>query len=209
MPGLYIITQGEVEVLNQEMDAQLAILKEGNSIGEMSLIGSGHRSSANLRALSDTECLFCQRETFTAFLKKNPQYELAFYKGASGTLADRLRNTNQKISVDLDKAHALIEKVTEETKVLGYLGTTREGINNTSAHMLHEFFTILPLLEKLCAEHTQDGRELREAKDRIRELAAKESQNIDRFLQQLDMIGQHFIDVLSSLKEGDSLLRYR
>lgn len=201
VPGLYILQQGEVQVLNEQMDTQLAVLGEGSSIGEMSLIEQGQRSSANLRSLSDTtKGLFCKRETFLAFLRQDPQHELAFYKGASSTLAERLRQTNQKITFDLDKAQALIEKVADESKVLGYIGTTREGINSTGSHILQELRKILPLLEKISQEEGPEAQSLREAVASIRQLSSIESQNIDRFSQQLDMIGQYFSNMRRILR---------
>ncbi len=194
--GLYILLNGNVDVLNEKMDAQLATLERGSAIGEMSLIEKGQKSSANLRVQSDiVRLIFCDRETFDKFLSESPENERAFYKGASLTLCRRLRQTNGKINFDLNKAAEVMQGVLEESKVLKYLRSTQKGINDTGSNMLGEFFAILPLLEKVCESEVADKAQLRAAKQRIEALALAESQNIDRLAQQLDLISQYFTNI--------------
>ena len=78
--GLYIIKAGMVKVTKKAaetsgMEAVLAILKPGNSFGELSLI-DGLPRSANVVAMAPTVCYFLPREAFLLALKEN--LEIAF-----------------------------------------------------------------------------------------------------------------------------------
>lgn len=73
-PGteMYIVSKGEVEVLNDSSDS-LARLKEGNFFGELSLLLSEPRS-ATVRAVTECDLLSLSKQDFWKALKEHPEF---------------------------------------------------------------------------------------------------------------------------------------
>lgn len=140
--GLYIIANGQVRVFyagDDGAEATIALLSEGESLGELALIDGGPRSAAAL-ALSDTTAVAITHEDFVSWLEHRPEAARALLT----TLSERVRRTNQELAelVLLDLAERLARRLlslletSEDSKIRitqaelgGRLGVTREAVN--------------------------------------------------------------------------------
>lgn len=118
---IFLIKSGQVEVLKNEADSELshslAVLKAGNTIGELSLLDSGRRS-ASVRAVDDCEVLAIpirdienlarQEESISTKLKISLAYELG----------KRLRDTNEITVTVLNERLEEAEKRVEMGKFI-------------------------------------------------------------------------------------------
>jgi CRP-like cAMP-binding protein len=93
--GLYFITGGgaKVEIDRDGSKVVVAELKEGDFLGEFSIIDDKTRS-ASVICLQDTRCLLLTRDSFTKLLKKHPEIASQMLR----TLVGRIRNTNERIT---------------------------------------------------------------------------------------------------------------
>ena len=96
--GLYIIKSGMAKVTKSAADtagveAVLAILREGNSFGEISLI-DGLPRSANVTAMGPMECYFLPRNSFMLAVKEAPEIAL----GMLPALASMVRSADQWVA---------------------------------------------------------------------------------------------------------------
>lgn len=104
-PGraLFIISTGEVEVLAPNENGklgQVAVLGEGECLGEMSLL-TGEPCSATIRCKGAVESFFMTKEDFHGLLERVPQLNSYF----SRLLALRLKKTSSKLLEDLKGDH--------------------------------------------------------------------------------------------------------
>jgi CRP-like cAMP-binding protein len=92
--GLFIITDGQVEITKGEGDSRvrLAVLENGDLLGEMALIDDQPRS-ASATALVPTSCLLVTRGSFQTLVKKDPEIAWCIVP----TLADRIRELQQRM----------------------------------------------------------------------------------------------------------------
>ncbi|PKB63833.1 MAG: hypothetical protein BZY80_05320 [SAR202 cluster bacterium Io17-Chloro-G2] len=96
--GLYIIKTGNAKVTKTAaesagVEAVLAILRSGNSFGELSLI-DGLPRSANVTAMGPVECYFLPRASFLMALREDPVLAL----GMLIALAGMVRSADQWVS---------------------------------------------------------------------------------------------------------------
>ena len=95
--GLYIIKTGAAKVTtsseNGEVEAVIAILREGNWFGEIGLI-DGLPPSANVCAMSTMECFFLPRRAFLDALNENPEIAVSMLPG----LGNMVRSADQWIA---------------------------------------------------------------------------------------------------------------
>lgn len=98
--GLYIIKSGMAKVTKSAsetsatgVEAVLAILRQGNSFGEISLI-DGLPRSANVAAMGPIECYFLSRDAFLAALRESPEIAL----GMLPALAAMVRSADQWVA---------------------------------------------------------------------------------------------------------------
>ncbi|MCS7053469.1 MAG: cyclic nucleotide-binding domain-containing protein [Ignavibacterium sp.] len=96
--GLYIIRDGEVEIIKKVDDNKeltLASLTRGDFFGEMALIDNEKRSAS---AIAKTNCrisvLF--KPDIDEFIDKYPKSGIKILRGISLILAERLRNINEE-----------------------------------------------------------------------------------------------------------------
>jgi len=100
-PGasLFIVTTGEVEVLNRHggADKVIAALVAPAAFGEMALVDREPRS-ATIRARTDTEALELTAEAFTAFRKRSRDGFTFVVINVARILSSRLRETSQRLA---------------------------------------------------------------------------------------------------------------
>jgi len=82
--GLYIIKSGAAKVTtvseSGEIEAVIAILREGNWFGEIGLI-DGLPPSANVASMSAMECFFLPRRAFLEALNETPEIAVSMLPG--------------------------------------------------------------------------------------------------------------------------------
>jgi len=93
--GLYIVKKGMAKVSKSSsgatgVEAVLAILREGDSFGELGLI-DGLPRSANVTAMGPVECYFLPRAAFLIALRENPDIARSMLP----TLAGMVRTADQ------------------------------------------------------------------------------------------------------------------
>jgi len=92
--GLFLITSGRVEVFKSEEERRisLAILGEGDILGEMALVDDQPRSASAV-TLEPTTSLLLTRDSFRTLVKKNPEVAWAIVP----SLAARLRDLQNRL----------------------------------------------------------------------------------------------------------------
>jgi CRP/FNR family transcriptional regulator len=96
---LYIIKKGSVQLLKKGSNGQefpLATLKEGEILGEMSLIDNRPRT-ATAKVAEETVLLVMTKKPFTALLEKHPAIALKILLVFLKIANDRLRRANESI----------------------------------------------------------------------------------------------------------------
>lgn len=109
---LYVIAQGEVEIqinpalisapgkVNQE-EATIAILRRGQSFGEVALVDEGLRSASARAAQKDTRLLVIPRDKLMMLCETYPQLGYRLMYNLAADLAMKIRNTDLRIREQL------------------------------------------------------------------------------------------------------------
>jgi CRP-like cAMP-binding protein len=113
--ALFIIKEGRVAVRRREHTGEvreLAVLREGELFGEMSLI-EDQLVSADVVALTPVELLCLPRRDFELLLEKNPALAAKIYRSFCRSLSDKLRKANTRLA-------EATRKPGDEAKALGF-----------------------------------------------------------------------------------------
>jgi CRP/FNR family cyclic AMP-dependent transcriptional regulator len=122
--AMYLIESGRVRIFIQDEeknDVTLAELAQGDFFGEMSLI-DGRQRSADAQVIEDGRLAILSRDSFLAFVRKNPDVALAMLNA----LTERLRRTDELLRSRVSK------NVNEEAEA-------RSTIADRAADMIAEF----------------------------------------------------------------------
>ena len=109
---LYIITQGEVEILinpalvdapdkSNQAGSVIATLRRGQSFGEIALVDEGLRSASARAAQKDTRLLVISREKLVMLCETYPQLGYRLMYNLAADLAMKIRNTDLRIREQL------------------------------------------------------------------------------------------------------------
>lgn len=109
---LYIIAQGEVEIrINPALisapgkakqdEATIAILRRGQSFGEVALVDEGLRSASAHAAQNDTRLLVIPRDKLIMLCETYPQLGYRLMYNLAADLAMKIRNTDLRIREQL------------------------------------------------------------------------------------------------------------
>lgn len=110
---LYIITQGEVEILinpsvvgsssnkGKQVDSPIAILRRGQSFGEIALVDEGLRSASVRAAQKNTHLLVLSRDKVIMLCETYPQLGYRLMYNLAADLAMKIRNTDLRIREQL------------------------------------------------------------------------------------------------------------
>lgn len=107
--GMYIITSGGVQIcLNykREHQIELAMLKEGDFFGELSLLDESPRSATAV-AVGATEAVGFFRSDLMDLIEKSPSLGVKIVLALAEVLGERLRSTNKELRVLREKATQL------------------------------------------------------------------------------------------------------
>jgi CRP/FNR family cyclic AMP-dependent transcriptional regulator len=104
---LYIIAQGEIDILINpgnagsasmpESDLVLAKLRRGQSFGEVALVDEGLRSASARAAQKDTRLLVIPRDKLIILCETYPQLGFRLMHNLAADLAMKIRNTDLQI----------------------------------------------------------------------------------------------------------------
>ena len=104
---LYIIAQGEIEILinsgneetasGSEPDTVITKLRRGQSFGEVALVDEGLRSASARSAQKDTRLLVIQRDKLIMLCETYPQLGYRLMHNLAADLAMKIRNTDLRI----------------------------------------------------------------------------------------------------------------
>lgn len=105
---LYIITQGEVDILInpasvstlgrlEQEEAPVATLRRGQNFGEVALVDEGLRSASARAAQKDTRLLVIQRDKLIMLCETYPQLGYRLMYNLAADLAMKIRNTDLRI----------------------------------------------------------------------------------------------------------------
>lgn len=109
---LYIIAQGEVEISinpstinssskNKHTDSVIAILRRGQSFGEIALVDEGLRSASARAAQKETRLLVTSRDKLIMLCETYPQLGYRLMYNLAADLAMKIRNTDLRIREQL------------------------------------------------------------------------------------------------------------
>ena len=92
---MYMIITGKVKVTvdSEGKSKELGILKDGDIVGEMALVGGGTRS-ANVIALEDTELLKIDDKSLDRVRRRFPRIAAKLFLNISRVLSNRLKTQN-------------------------------------------------------------------------------------------------------------------
>ncbi len=106
---LYIITQGEVEILidpstvnsspaeGKETGSLIATMRRGQSFGEVALVDEGLRSASARAAQKETHLLIISRDKLIMLCETYPQLGYRLMYNLAADLAMKMRNTDLRI----------------------------------------------------------------------------------------------------------------
>ena len=109
---LYIITQGEVEILidpalvstpekRKQKVAPIATLRRGQSFGEIALVDEGLRSASARAAQKETRLLVISRDKLIMLCETYPQLGYRLMYNLAADIAMKIRNTDLRIREQL------------------------------------------------------------------------------------------------------------
>jgi CRP-like cAMP-binding protein len=109
---LYIITQGEVEILinpslvgaqdkSEQVGSIIATLRRGQSFGEIALVDEGLRSASARAAQKETRLLVISRDKLIMLCETYPQLGYRLMYNLAADIAMKIRNTDLRIREQL------------------------------------------------------------------------------------------------------------
>jgi CRP/FNR family cyclic AMP-dependent transcriptional regulator len=101
---LYVIARGEIEILISPTTGilsnekhQIAVLRHGQSFGEVALVDEGLRSATARATQKDTRLLVIPRDKFLMLCETYPQLGYRVMANLAADLATKIRNADMKI----------------------------------------------------------------------------------------------------------------
>lgn len=139
----FYIKKGKVEIFTKKDEDRrvLAVLKEGEMVGEMSLFEDSPRSASG-RAIEDSILLEVSKDEFHAFLQKEPKKAFIFTREIVEIISQRLRIANNYLaSLFSFSLSALRIKKVEDLAVLilDKIMSNISGINKCLLYIWNQF----------------------------------------------------------------------
>ncbi len=153
--AVYFILSGKAKVTlygEEGREIVLALLKEGDMFGEMSII-DGKPRSANVEAVKDMECLVINRAAFLDYLSTHHKVYMRFFAYLTGRLREATRKIGGLALLDVCGriAHTLIGMAKEGAKekvvaierptheeLAAMIGSSREVVSRALKKMTQE-----------------------------------------------------------------------
>lgn len=207
--GLYIVVAGEVDVMLPEYDKPIAVLGEGNSFGEMSVIEKGETASATVRVSSHTaEFLFCENAKLERLISEDSIFAHGFYKSAAMMMSSRLRNSNDKINNEIAKGVISAAQLIEDLELDEKIQQTSERLDEAGYNIVSKLSVMLTDIRELLQADEIPVDKLRKVCKNLEEVYYGESQKFDRLTQEMQLIEQYF-ENLKRMIDGNRQLAVR
>lgn len=100
--SVYIVLDGELSVMSQRLNREIASLGCGEMLGEISFVDS-RLPAATVVAARETYILEVRRDVLNAKLSDDPPFAARFFRAVATLLADRLRTTVGQLGYDSAK----------------------------------------------------------------------------------------------------------
>lgn len=153
---VFFIISGKVKVTlygEEGREIVLSILRQGDMVGEMSIIDDLPRS-ANVEAIEDLDCLVIGKQAFLNYLSKHHRVYIRFLAYLTGRLREATRKIGGLALLDVCGriAHTLIgmagkkgtasgvvavDRITHE-EIAAMIGSSREVVSRALKKMAHE-----------------------------------------------------------------------
>jgi CRP-like cAMP-binding protein len=95
--GVYFVAYGSLGVFPVADMEPVALLKQGEMVGEGILFDEDAHASSTIRAMEDTEVYAIAKKNLTHIFAQDRSLESLFLKGVTASLRDRLHATNDKV----------------------------------------------------------------------------------------------------------------
>lgn len=207
VPGLYVLTQGEVLV--ELEDRILARIRPGGVFGEMSFLGVNDKASATIRVETDeVRYLFCQRQTLLHEIEHNDRLSRDFFKAVAILMSERLRTTNEKMNSELRSGFSKIADLIDELDENSKIDQTRESLDQTGSHIVAKLRETIPQIEELESHHPEEYQEFEQVLNNLKEIMIEDAQSFDRICQKIDQLRQYF-DNLKTIIKGAGMFNIK
>ncbi|MBL6690616.1 MAG: cyclic nucleotide-binding domain-containing protein [Pseudomonadales bacterium] len=203
--GLYLLEKGEVTVSIPGYEGILATLTDGASFGELSLFNPEDVASATVTVSSDSaDLLFCPRDALTLALQVDAKLAAGFYRGSTILVADRLKNTNQKISGEISKSIQMARDLIEDISSAGELGSAQAQFENAGSAIVTSMTNIVKRLLVLKGKNRDvTHKEITQIADQAKEIYYSDFAVFEKVNKQLKTLGQHLDNVNRVLSNQD------
>ena len=155
--AVYFILSGRVKVTlygEEGREIVLAVLKEGDMFGELSIIDDKPRS-ANVEAIADLQCLVVSKSAFLEYLSRHHKVYMRFFAYLTGRLREATRKIGglalldvcgriahtlmgmAKVGEDTNEKVISIERPTPE-ELAAMIGSSREVVSRALKKMTQE-----------------------------------------------------------------------
>lgn len=111
--AIHIVRKGRVRVTRRVDEAEVALcdLSEGQTFGELSILGDG-MTTATLRAIPRTQIFSLSVSDLQFVLEQSPAAAAKFWQAIARDLGDRLVSTNEVVRSYFEVNRALVENPT-------------------------------------------------------------------------------------------------
>lgn len=206
VPGIFIVASGEVAVTIPNVESPLALLKNGQCFGEMSLVEEVETASATVIVHSaEARLMFCSVTDFKKILLNMPGCAYSFYKGAALLLSSRLRQVNSKLNEELSNVHMLITDALKNSQVPRQLTETMSEVNQTGTNVVTKLMQVMPVLVEMQKKFPDARTDIEQLQKVLEDVFLIDSQNFDRISQQLDLIFQQFENIKRVANGGTAI----
>jgi CRP/FNR family transcriptional regulator, cyclic AMP receptor protein len=100
--SVYIVLDGQLSVVSQRLNREIASLSCGEMLGEISFVDS-RLPAASVVVERESYVLAVKSETLTRKLADDSAFAARFYRAVATLLADRLRSTVGQLGYDVQK----------------------------------------------------------------------------------------------------------
>jgi CRP-like cAMP-binding protein len=104
--GMYIILEGEVSILVEPENKEIALLKEGEFFGELALLDESPRSATARSKEGCTVLGFFQSDLFS-LLERSPKLGAKIILRLARIIGERLKFSNEQIFVLTEKLNTM------------------------------------------------------------------------------------------------------
>ena len=193
VPGLFLVLEGAVGVYTKDFEENLAILRNGSTIGEMSLVDGLGIASASVRAeKQDTMVVEFPMQVIEKVILEDHFVSQCFFKGVALLLSQRLRSTNRVVKIRVTEIRDTVCEMIEENNLLKKVANTRKSLEDLGNTVLDHISVVLPDLERLNEIESPEERQqiINKVTKDLKSIMLGDLQMVDRISQKVDMIMQ-------------------